>query len=42
MPPRALNQDLEPLLHQLVARGGFEHLAIETTGLADPLSIART
>jgi G3E family GTPase len=38
----ALNQDLEQLLRQLMARGGFEHLAIETTGLADPLSVAWT
>lgn len=38
----ALNQDLEQLLRKLMARGGFEHLVIETTGLADPLSVAWT
>lgn len=38
----ALNQDLEQLLRQLMARGGFDHLVIETTGLADPLSVAWT
>ncbi len=38
----ALNQDLEQLLRKLMARGGFDHLVIETTGLADPLSVAWT
>ncbi len=38
----ALNQDLETLLHQLLQRGGFDHLVIETTGLADPLGVAWT
>jgi G3E family GTPase len=38
----ALNQDLEVLLGQLMRRGGFDHLVIETTGLADPLGVAWT
>jgi len=38
----ALNQDLEQLLRRLIAKGGFDHLVIETTGLADPLSVAWT
>jgi len=38
----ALNQDLEKLLRRLMGRGGFDHLVIETTGLADPLSVAWT
>jgi len=38
----ALNQDLERLLRRLMERGGFDHLVIETTGLADPLSVAWT
>jgi G3E family GTPase len=38
----ALNQDLEQLLRRLIERGGFDHLVIETTGLADPLSVAWT
>ncbi len=38
----ALNQDLEQLLRRLLAREGFDHLVIETTGLADPLSVAWT
>ena len=38
----ALNQDLEQLLRQLITRGGFDHLLIETTGLADPLAVAWT
>jgi G3E family GTPase len=37
-----INADLERTLHELRARGGFEHLAIETTGLADPLPVAWT
>jgi G3E family GTPase len=36
----ALNEDLERLLRGLMARGGFDHLVIETTGLADPLLVA--
>jgi G3E family GTPase len=38
----ALNQDPEVLLAQLMQRGGFDHLVIETTGLADPLGVAWT
>jgi G3E family GTPase len=38
----ALNADLEELLRQLTNRGGFDHLVIETTGLADPLGVAWT
>ncbi len=38
----ALNQDLEGLLNGLMRRGGFDHLVIETTGLADPLGVAWT
>jgi len=37
-----INADLERTLHALRARGGFEHLVIETTGLADPLPVAWT
>lgn len=35
----ALNADLDRVLRELWARGGFDHLVIETTGLADPLPI---
>jgi G3E family GTPase len=35
----ALNADLDRVLHELQARGGFDHLVLETTGLADPLPI---
>ncbi len=38
----ALNPDLEATLHRLRARGGFDHLVIETTGIADPLPVAWT
>jgi len=37
-----INADLERTLHALRARGGFEHLVLETTGLADPLPVAWT
>jgi G3E family GTPase len=37
-----LNADLEATLHRLRARGGFDHLVVETTGLADPLPVAWT
>ena len=36
----ALNEDLDKTLRLLLERGGFEHLIIETTGLADPLPVA--
>jgi len=35
----ALNADLDRVLRELWARSGFDHLVIETTGLADPLPI---
>ena len=35
----ALNADLDRVLQELRGRGGFDHLVIETTGLADPLPI---
>jgi len=38
----ALNADLEATLGRLRARGGFDHLVIETTGIADPLPVAWT
>jgi G3E family GTPase len=38
----ALNEDLKRTLADLRERGGFEHLVIETTGLADPLPVAWT
>jgi G3E family GTPase len=38
----ALNADLEELLRRLMQRGGFDHLVIETTGLAEPLMVAWT
>jgi len=38
----ALNPDLEATLRRLRARGGFDHLVIETTGIADPLPVAWT
>jgi G3E family GTPase len=37
-----INEDLERTLRELRDRGGFEHLVIETTGLADPLPVAWT
>ena len=36
----ALNEDLDKTLRALQARGGFDHLLLETTGLADPLPVA--
>ena len=38
----ALNEDLKETLFELDARGGFDHLVLETTGLADPLPVAWT
>lgn len=38
----AVNADLERTLHTLRERGGFEHLVVETTGLADPLPVTWT
>ena len=38
----ALNADLEATLVRLRARGGFDHLVVETTGIADPLPVAWT
>lgn len=38
----ALNADLEATLGRLRARGRFDHLVIETTGIADPLPVAWT
>lgn len=38
----AINEDLQRTLHELAARGGFEHLVLETTGLADPLPVGWT
>jgi G3E family GTPase len=38
----ALNADLETTLAALQARGGFDHLVVETTGIADPLPVAWT
>jgi G3E family GTPase len=38
----AVNEDLERTLLDLRARGGFDHLIIETTGLADPLPVTWT
>ena len=38
----ALNADLEATLARLRARGGFDHLVVETTGVADPLPVAWT
>ena len=38
----ALNADLQATLASLRERGGFDHLIIETTGLADPLPVAWT
>jgi G3E family GTPase len=37
-----LNADLEGTLLRLRARGQFDHLVIETTGIADPLAVAWT
>lgn len=38
----ALNADLEATLTRLRARGRFDHLVVETTGIADPLPVAWT
>src|SRR5262245_27909172 len=38
----ALNADLETTLARLRERGGFDHLVVETTGVADPLPVAWT
>ena len=38
----AVNAELQETLTALRARGGFDHLLIETTGLADPLPVAWT
>jgi G3E family GTPase len=38
----ALNQNLEELLLALKDRGDFDHLLVETTGLADPLPVGWT
>jgi G3E family GTPase len=38
----ALNEDLKKTLFALSERGGFDHLIVETTGLADPLPVAWT
>jgi G3E family GTPase len=37
-----LNKQLEELLHDLKARGGFDRLLVETTGLAEPVPVAWT
>lgn len=38
----AINEDLQQTLRELADRGGFDHLVIETTGLADPLPVGWT
>ncbi len=38
----AVNADLEAQLRRLAERGGFSHLVLETTGLADPLPVTWT
>jgi G3E family GTPase len=38
----ALNADLDATLRRLRERGGFEHVVLETTGIADPLPVAWT
>ena len=38
----AINEDLQRTLRDLAARGGFDHLVLETTGLADPLLVGWT
>jgi G3E family GTPase len=38
----ALNDDLVQTLQDLLALGGFDQVIIETTGMADPLPVART
>jgi G3E family GTPase len=36
----ALNADLERTARALMSRGGFSHVVVETTGVADPLPVA--
>ena len=38
----AVNEDLDNTLRELAQRGDFDHLVVETTGLADPLPVAWT
>ncbi len=38
----ALNEDLDKTLRDLAQRGGFSHVLVETTGMADPLPVAWT
>lgn len=38
----ALNEDLDKTLRALAERGGFSHVLVETTGMADPLPVAWT
>jgi G3E family GTPase len=38
----AINEDLQRTLRELHSRGGFDHLVLETTGLADPLPVGWT
>ncbi|MCW5888987.1 MAG: GTP-binding protein [bacterium] len=38
----AVNEDLDRTLRALRARGGFDQLVVETTGLADPLPVTWT
>ncbi|MFP6663374.1 MAG: GTP-binding protein [Deltaproteobacteria bacterium] len=37
-----INEDLQRTLRELHTRGGFDHLLLETTGLADPLPVGWT
>lgn len=38
----ALNEDLEATIQALLARGDFDRIVVETTGIADPLPVAWT
>ena len=38
----SINEDLQRTLEELAQRGGFDHLVLETTGLADPLPVGWT
>ena len=38
----SINEDLQKTLLELQERGGFDHLILETTGLADPLPVGWT
>ena len=38
----SINEDLQLTLQELAERGGFDHLVLETTGLADPLPVGWT